>query len=384
MNRVRLVFLTISLLVVILFTGVIVGSREAKEELFQALGNLAEVVHLIRTEYVDELNPEALQLSLDAGIVESIDRWSAVLNADQVDTFNELMQSPPPYGLVVSSRLGSAAVRFVMPGSAADEAGLVTWEVIERVDGVYTRGRPLWQLRLELFELERAGKPVMLTVLDQQVEERREVELLPTDWQPNPAAVEVRDGVLVVRVDGLPEGSVDHLTELLGQPQSVVVDLRDLVWGIEEEAIAVADLFASEGILGGWRGRRAGAQSYAASDDSLIADPPAVLIGPNTEGVGEILAAALQRAGSTVVGTRSIGHAPHMRMIQDGELNLWIPVGDWLRGDEEKISGNGVEPDEVVEPGGEGEDEDPVLDRALELTLDRALELKAQPLEQAA
>jgi C-terminal processing protease CtpA/Prc len=376
MKRVRLVFLTTSLLVVILFTGMIVGSREAKEELFQALGNLAEVVHLIRTEYVDELNPEALQLSLDAGIVESIDRWSAVLDADQVEAFSELIQSPPPYGLVVSSRLGSAAVRFVVPGSAAEDSGLATWEVIERVDGVYTRGRPLWQLRLELFELERAGKSVMLTVLDQQVEERREVELVPSDWQPNPAAVEMRDDVLVVRVDGLPEGSAGRFTELLSQPQGLVLDLRNLVWGTEKEAIAVADLFAAEGILGGWRGRRAGAQTYAASDESLVVDPPAVLIGPNTEGVGEILAAALQRAGSTVVGTRSIGHAPHMRMIQDGELNLWIPVGDWLRGDDQKISGNGIEPDEVVEAGGEGEDADPVLDRALELT--------ARPLEKAA
>jgi carboxyl-terminal processing protease len=376
MKSARLVFLTASLLVVILFTGLIVASREAREELFQALGNLAEVVHLVRTEYVDELNPEALELSLDAGIVESIDRWSAVLDADQVEAFRELIQSQPPYGLVVSSRLASAAIRFVVPGSAAEDAGLAAWEVIERVNGVYTRGRPLWQLRLELFERERAGESISLTVLDRQVEDRREVVLEPTEWQASPAAVEERDGVLVVRMDGLPTGSVDRLAELLARPQSLVLDLRDLVWGHEQEAMAVADLFVTEGILGGWSGRRAGSRSYEATDQSLVSTPPAVLVGPNTEGVGEVLAAALQRAGFKVVGTRTTGHAPHMQMIRDGDINLWIPVGWWLRADDEKINGNGVEPDEVVEPGSEEDDTDPVLDRALELV--------AVPLEQAA
>ena len=86
MMRTRVVFLSVSLVVVILFTGMVVASRETKEDLFKALGNLAEVVHLVRTEYVDELNTEALEMSLDAGIVESVDRWAAVLPSDQVAT----------------------------------------------------------------------------------------------------------------------------------------------------------------------------------------------------------------------------------------------------------------------------------------------------------
>ena len=79
MMKTRLVFLSASVLVVTLFTGVIVASREAEEDLFKALGNLAEVIHLVRNEYVDELHTEALQLSLDAGIAESVDQAAAVL-----------------------------------------------------------------------------------------------------------------------------------------------------------------------------------------------------------------------------------------------------------------------------------------------------------------
>ena len=109
MMRTRLVFLSTSVMVVILFTGMIVASRETKEDLFRALGNLAEVIHLVRNEYVDELNTEALQLSLDAGIVESVDQAAAVLPESEVDAYQNLSQSPPPFGLVLASRLSSAS-----------------------------------------------------------------------------------------------------------------------------------------------------------------------------------------------------------------------------------------------------------------------------------
>ena len=52
-----------------------------------------------------------------------------------------------------------------------------------------------------------------------------------------------------------------------------------------------------------------------------------------------------------------------------------MPVGQWLRSDDEAIDGNGIEPDEVIEIGPDL-DGDPVLDRALELL--------SQKLEEAA
>ena len=68
-----------------------------------------------------------------------------------------------------------------------------------------------------------------------------------------------------------------------------------------------------------------------------------------------------------VVGTGTVGYAPYMSLVQDGDVAIWMPVGEWLRPDDEIIKGNGIEPDEVVEdidPDAEG---DPVLERALEI-----------------
>jgi C-terminal processing protease CtpA/Prc len=91
-----------------------------------------------------------------------------------------------------------------------------------------------------------------------------------------------------------------------------------------------------------------------------------VLIGPHTEGVGEILAAALQGAGAVLVGQKTVGHAPYMSLVRDGDVAVWMPVGQWIRPDDESINGNGIVPDEVVEATGDG-DNDPVLERALEV-----------------
>ncbi len=377
MMKTRLVFLSTSVMMVILFTGMIVASRETKEDLFRALGNLAEVIHLVRNEYVDELNTEALELSLDAGIVESVDQAAAVLPETEVEAYQSFSESPPPFGLVLASRLSSAAVRHVMTDSPADDAGIEQWEVIERVEGVNTRGRPLWQVRLELARREQGDQTVSLTVMDRDVEERREVVLSPTDWEPTSVSTQARGETLVLQIDSLPTGTVAQVADRVQPEWGLVLDLRKLVWGVEDEAIAVADLFVSEGVLGGWRGRRAGAQTFQATEGALVSNPPVVVIGHDTEGVGEVLAAALQRSGATVVGHRSAGHAPHMRIVRDGGINLWLPVGLWLRGDDEPIDGNGVVPDEVVETtAGADEGLDPVLDRAIELA--------GEPLEQAA
>jgi carboxyl-terminal processing protease len=367
MKRTRVLFLSVSLGVLMLFSGVLLASRSNQDVLFRALGNLAEVVHLVETEYVDELNQEALSLSLDAGLVESLNQSAAVLPVDRIGDYLDLVESPPPYGLGLASRLGSAAVQYVSSGSPAEAAGLQTWEVIELVEGINSRGRPLWQIRLDLMDRERSGEAVQLTVFDREVDQRREVVLEPSEWVLRPATSEERDEVTIIQIEAVSENAVASVTELVPKQGQVILDLRELRWGLESETMTLADSFVRTGRLGQWKGRRAGSRTYAASEEAVTNALPIVLVGPHTEGVGEILAAALQGAGAVVVGQRTLGRAPYMSLVRDGDVAVWMPVGQWQRSDDEVIDGKGIEPDEVVEVAGPDTDDDPVLDRALEI-----------------
>ncbi len=366
MRRIRIVFLAVSVTVVLLFAGLSLADRRTQDDLFRAMGNLAEVVHLVRSDYVDPLDTEALSQSLDAGILESVDPWAAVLPDDLSASPDELVLAPPPYGLVFGLRLGSAAVRSTLAGSPAASAGLEAGEVIEQVEGIYTRGRPLWHLRRELLQREGRGESVHLTVVDRSVDARREVVLEATPWHPLLPAVETQEGVRVIKLSNLAGGAADALRPLLAGSEPVVLDLRDLVWGQDDEAVRVADLFESTGLLGEWRGERAGERSFPASAEVAAPAQVVAIIGGGTEGPGEILAAALARAKVDLVGAPTAGHAPHMRVVSDGGLRLWIPVADWLGADGETISHHGVQPSQPVTSEGSAKG-DAALDRALEL-----------------
>lgn len=373
MARFRTVFLGFSVAGLLLFAGLLRAGfcGEDKEDLFRSLGILTEVVHIVESEYVDELNDQALSTALDAGLLESVDAWAAVVPETEVEAYRRLVSEPPAFGLFISGRLGLAAVRCAIPGSPAAAADLQPWEVIEKVGDVYTRGRPLWQIRLDLAQREAAGEGVALTVIDRHFDKRREVVLDAVEWSPEPLEVSEQDGVQIVKLSALEVGVATELERALQAGVPVVIDLRKLVWGFESEAVAMADVFIDHGLIGSRSGRRSGEERFEATEPRVQGPPPVVLIGPDTEGVGEILASALGRHGSPLVGWNSAGHAPHMRFVHSGDLHLWIPVGQWLGDDGEPLSGVGLAPSEEVEFFEDGDEvEDAVLVRGIELAIE--------------
>lgn len=371
MARFRIIFLSISVVGLLLIAGILWAGlkNDGGEDLFRSLGILTEVVHLVENNYVDELNPETLASSLDAGLVEGVDVWASVVPADEAKEFRLMQASAPAYGLLLSSRLGSAAIRSTMKASPAELAGLKPWEVIEKLDGVYTRGRPLRQIRLELSRKFREGSTVHLRVVDRLVDEKRDVELAATPWKIDAFDFDDRDGVSILKIHSLQKGTVRKILDEQTGDGPLIVDLRDVIWGDEGEAAAFIDLFTDEGILAQWKGRRAGEKSYDATSFLRFHEAPVVIISLETEDIGEIVADGLRRAGATLIGEKSIGHAPHMEYVDGGDFELYMPVGQWLRADGEKINRNGIEPDEKIGRPEEGVEGDPVLDRALEIAV---------------
>lgn len=361
MKLFRTLVLALSGVILLVFSGLLLAGKDGRRELYRALGNLAEVVHLVHENYVDPVDLEQLERGFETGLLESVHRDAALLSGDEAAGLEEL----PPFGLVLARRLGSAAVREVLPGSPAETAGLGEWEILERIDGDKTRDLPLWEIRTRLRRAETSGKPVSLSVVDRDVEERRTVELVPAAWKAKAFTVEEKDGAVVVTVAALPRGAAVELAAALrshaGAP--LVLDLRPLAWGVESETLAVADLFAAEGELAHWRGRRAGEQGFQATA-ARLAQPPVVVVDGGTEGMGEVLAGALSRAGAVLVGEETSGNAVHLGVVQEHGMRLVLPLGFWLSPSGEPLDGAGLKPDEEVKAAEEG---DPPLARALEL-----------------
>ncbi len=372
MGRIRRWFLVGSVCVTVLVAGVLLAAGRIGDDLYRALGNLGEVLYLVSNNYVDPVNPEQLESGLVAGLLWSLDPSAALLAEEELDEFQQMVEAPPAFGLMLTQRLDSAAVRQVLPGSPAAQSGLQQWEIIERIDGVNSLGRASWQIRMELWRKYREAQAVELTVVDQTVDERRTVVLEPQAWQLEPVDHRVLDEVPVVSIRALAAGTSEELRQRLQSSPPVVLDLRELAWGLESEAIAVADLFAAEGVLGHWKGTKAGERQFAATGSTVAAELPVVVVSPTTEGVGEVLAAAFARLGAPIVGATTAGHARHSQLVHDEDLHLWLPVASWLGPEGKPLDDAGLEPTVVVEPDEDAPDR--ALERAVALVLERYAE----------
>ncbi|MEQ8639444.1 MAG: S41 family peptidase [Alphaproteobacteria bacterium] len=120
-------------------------------------------------------------------------------------------------------------------------------------------------------------------------------------------------------------GGIDHSDTAL---KGLVLDLRGNPGGLLDQAIEVADLFMSSGVILTTDGRHPDAdQNFAAGGQDLARGLPlVVLINGNSASAAEVVAAALQDRGrGLIVGTNSFGKGSIQsitRLPNDGELTL--------------------------------------------------------------
>ncbi|SOD89767.1 carboxyl-terminal processing protease [Caenispirillum bisanense] len=110
--------------------------------------------------------------------------------------------------------------------------------------------------------------------------------------------------------------------------RGIVLDLRGNPGGLLDQAVAVSDLFLTDGPIVSTRGRHPESrQAYAAREDDVAAGlPVVVLVDGRSASSAEIVTAALQDRGrAVVVGTTSYGKGTVqtvVRLPNDGELTL--------------------------------------------------------------
>ncbi len=155
-----------------------------------------------------------------------------------------------------------------------------------------------------------------------------------------------------------------------GNLAGVVLDLRGNPGGDVPEAVMIADMFITTGVLVRTRGR--GGQilreerAHPEGSDSTL--PLVVLQDQRSASASELLAVALQDHGrARVVGERSYGKGTVQDVIglHDGSL-LTLTIARYFSPKDRLIDGNGVEPDvRVALPPGEPNGPDLGLQAAL-------------------
>jgi carboxyl-terminal processing protease len=337
-----------------------------------------EVLKHIQTDYVTDPNiPEVTNGAL-RGLLESLDADSSYLTPEETKTYkadagslNEHTKAAQA-GINVSKRYGYATVVSVVPGSAADKAGLVDGDILEAIEGQDTRNISLAMIQ---HMLEGApGSTLTVGVRPSKVEPEkvtmtRSVTMVP----PVTESVYENASILDLKPEVLDREHVDQVEAKLKDMRKagnkkVLLDLRDVAAGDMTQAVRLANFLLPSGTIATLEGQKFPKQVFTADASKAIQTtaPVVVLVNRGTAGPAELVAAALQdNKRADVVGEKTFGEGAEQKTFElpDGAM-LILTVAKYQSPSGKKLQDDGVTPGVLVastaDDAGGVDDETPV------------------------
>lgn len=355
---------------------------------YKHLAVFTEVLHRIKSDYVEEPDLKSVTLGAISGLLQSVDPFASYLNAEQYKEYLKQKDAlNGDVGLVLSWKYGYLGVVGTVPGSPAARAGLVTGDVIERIRGIATHDMPL--AYAELLLRGKPGTTVEISVLSLRQQEPRTLNLTreliqvpPLSWKLLP------DQIGYLQVNSLLAGKVGEAAQALRELQKqgatrLVLDLRNCATGAPEEGIALANLFLESGLIGYLQGQRVARQDFKADPAKVVWRLPVVVItNRGTAGAAEVAAAALlENKRAEVVGEPTYGNAALRKAInlEDGSAII-LAVAKYYSPSGKAIQDSRVTPSvqlieyEAVPEGGEEPGVEAVPEKPVRPEEDRLLQ----------
>jgi carboxyl-terminal processing protease len=333
-------------------------SRYRKLDLF------ARALTTIEQHYVRPVDGERLIHAAIRGLVSELDPHSEFLDPREARLLREEIEGAfGGVGMVVGLQrdehgLTYLAVREVIVGGPADRANVAPGERI-----VAIADRPVGHfvdLREAIMTMRGdPGTKVRFTVVSKDGKTRRKVTV--TRERIDPPGVEPRhlgEGLGVLRMRDFPEhaarelgAAITRLRKEAGDDglKGVVLDLRDNGGGLLDEAVDVADVFLSEGVIVRTRARGGEVVDVARAvrPGTRSRLPLVVLVNGASASASEIVAGALQDHGrALVVGERTYGKGSVQAPFElgDGSL-LKLTIALYYTPHDRLIQASGVTPD---------------------------------------
>ena len=306
------------LMALALYTG---GPRGGDDYNAEESEWFARTRSLILQNYVEEVDSRHLTYSALKDMVTSLDDYSTFYFPEDEEGFQEKTRGER---VGIGVRLGlfddRMVVRFPIPSSPADKAGLRPWDRIVSIDGQETDGTGYHDGRGLLRGPE--GSTCRVVYARGERAERRTVmidrakAIHPTVFGSRLIDRPDAETVGYLRISGFNKGTaeeiIDTITSLKGDGASaLIVDLRFNPGGLLEEALDSANLFVGDGVLLHTRGRSTeSAKVYRAQSDKLRFPriPLVLLVNGSTASAAEVFAGTLQdHKRAVLLGARTYG-----------------------------------------------------------------------------
>ena len=346
-----------SLILVLAFAVAILGSaivtmQLTRREQTPAEAKTAEIGAYLDRFFIDDYDEEKLADAAASAMVEATgDRWSYYLTAEEKSSYDEQMQNAyVGIGVTITAQkeLGGMRIEAVTADGPAEEAGLLTGDIITEVEGEKTLDLGMTGTRTKVRGEE--GTFVTLTIL--RGEESFLVSVERRSIQTPVATYEMLDGQIgYIKIANFDTRCAEEtnaaMDELIAQDaKALIFDVRNNGGGYKNELVKVLDKILPEGILFQSEDYQ-GSKQIDRSDADCIDLPMAVLVNQDSYSAAEFFAAAIQEYDwGTVVGTKTVGKGNFQTAftLSDGSM-LNLSIGKYYTPQGRSLTDTGVIPD---------------------------------------
>ena len=358
--------------------------KETKQEdVYLLMDLLGTTFQTIRDEAVEEISyRQMVEKSID-GVLTSIDPHSGFLDAEEMaDMETQTKGEFGGLGLEVGWDKDMVRVTAPIDDTPGAKAGIQAGDYITHIDDVAVMGTSLNEAVKKM--RGKAGTKVKLTIF-RQGKKPFNLTIKRDIIKVNPVKFESKGDIGYLRISTFNDHTAEKLKEAIeaitkeigaDKLKGFVLDLRNNPGGLLDEAVAVSDLFLTQGEIVSTRSRKPEdtVRYSAKAGDETNGLPLVVLINEGSASASEIVAGALQdHKRAVIAGLKSFGKGSVQTLRQIPDFGaVKITTARYYTPSGHSIQAKGIEPDVEI-PRGKLE-EYPRLMGWGEENLDHALE----------
>jgi len=333
-----------------------------KPDIYKLLNMFGDAFEQVRSHYVERPNDGKLvQTAINGMLADLEDSYfidPQALSRVDACTGPRCATAFGNIGVAYTIQEGLATVVSPIDGTPAAKAGVMTGDIIARVDDEQVQGLTYQQFGTKL--VGDVGSTVKLTIA--RAGRDKPIELSIVRDNTTRASVRGRGeggDIGYIRIIQFNESTADQLKKAIDdiaaqipaeKLKGYVIDLRNNPGGTLDGALAAADGFLDDGEIVSIRHRASDKveRFRAKAGDLANGKPIVVLINGGSAAKAEIVAGALKdNHRATVVGTRSFGEGWDSTTVPLGPNKgaLRLATGHYITPSGRLIQSNGIVPD---------------------------------------
>ncbi len=311
----------------------------------------------IEEKYIGELDEQQMIETAIKGYVAGLDdKYSEYITSEEMKEYmEEAVGKFVGIGVYITNDTQKNQIVVISPieGGPAQEAGVLSGDIIQKIDGIEYKGEQLSEASSKLKEQE--GTKVKLGIL--RGENFLEIDVERKQIKTSHVTCEVIDNIGYIKLPSFDEGTADEFIQKYKELESkkvtgLIIDLRNNGGGIVDEAIEIADtMVEKDKILLITTSKSEGEEVKKAQKDKLINLPVVILTNENTASASEILSGILkEHDNAKLVGKKTYGKGVIQTIytLKDGS-GLKLTTNEYFTPNRNTINKIGITPDFEVE-----------------------------------